>query len=288
MTAPITSNPALRLADGVLVINLEQRPERLEHFEIMARPISVLNGWERIPAVNGVDIPGYGKPPWFRNRQRDKCWAGRAGCTLSHRKAIEHARDMGWNSVLILEDDIQLGESFETGVMDFIRTTHACAKPWHACFLGFSQQVGPCIKLHDLDASTAVYQIFGCTGTFAYLLKRESFDWLLANLPTAETIWHWVSRHRAIDRWYARNLSGQFTVHAVSPNLIGHYSSFSDIGQRAGANLLTDASETNQHARLQPGSNMTFRIRSWILRARFLFTRTANRIQGSLKHKRGF
>jgi hypothetical protein len=272
----------------VLVINLDHRPERLEHFAEIASLTSVLDGWQRVPAVNGIELPGYGRPPWFRNGKRDKCWAGRAGCTLSHRKAIEHARDMGWNSVLILEDDVQLGESFEAGVRSFIDGTAAQPNPWLVCFLGFSQQVGPSLKLYPLDEARAVYQIFGCTGTFAYLLQRDSFDWLLANLPTAQTIWPWVAKHRAIDRWYARNLSGRFAVHAVSPNLIGHYSSFSDIGQRAGAHLVIEEVASDSHGRLRACGPLAYRAIAGLLQVRFILTRLANRLQCVMKRKRGF
>jgi len=288
MTAASPSPPPLRLADGVLVINLDQRPERLERFGEMARLTGVLDGWQRIAAVNGVELPGYGRPPWFRQRKRDKCWAGRAGCTLSHRKAIAYARDMGWSSVLILEDDVQPGEAFDAAVKSFLDGLAACPNPWNVCYLGLSQQVGPSLKLRQLDGIRALYQIFGCTGTFAYILKRDSFEWLLANLPTAETIWTWVARHRAIDRWYARNLSGRFTVHAVSPSLIGHYSSFSDIGQRAGANLLVEESEPEHHEHLLPCGTVAYHIRAGLLRVRFLLAKLFNRIQGPLKRKQGF
>ncbi len=288
MNSPGKSNPASRLADGVLVINLDHRPERMERFAAMADLTEMLRGWERLPAVNGVGLSDYGRPPWFRQRSRDKCWAGRAGCTLSHRKAIEHARDMGWESVLILEDDIQPGESFAAAARDFLTKTAALTLPWSACYLGLSQQVGPCRKLANLDDARSLYQVFGCTGTFAYILRRDSYDWLLEQLPTVETVWAWVARHRAIDRWYARNLSRRFTVLAVSPNLIGHYSSFSDIGQRAGASLPSEETETDVPAHLHPCGTAAFHLRSGYLRCRFLITRLVNRLQAVIKRRRGF
>jgi len=288
MTAPSSAPPTLRLADGVLVINLDQRPERLERFAKMASLTRVLDGWQRIPAVNGMELPGYGAPPWFRQRHRDKCWAGRAGCTLSHRKAIAHAHAAGWNSVLILEDDVEPGEAFDAAVLSFLAGSAACPNPWQMCFLGLSQQVGPSLKLRRLDDTRTLYQIFGCTGTFAYLVKRNSFEWLLANLPTEETIWAWVARHRAIDRWYARNLSGHLTVYAVSPGLIGHYSSFSDIGQRAGAHLVVTQSEADHQAHLHACGMIVYHLRAGLLRVRFLLTKGVNRVQCMLKRQHGF
>ena len=284
MTAPTPTPPAPRLADGVLVINLD----RLQRFAEMASLTRVLDGWQRLPAVNGAELPGYGQPPWFRQRPRDKCWAGRAGCTLSHRAAIAHAHAAGWDSVLILEDDVEPGAAFDAAVRSFRAGSAACPDPWQVCFLGLSQQVGPSRKLRQLDEVRSLYQIFGCTGTFAYLVKREAFGWLLANLPTAETIWAWVARHRAIDRWYARNLSGQLTVHAVSPGLIGHYTSFSDIGQRAGAHLVVSESEPGHQAPLQPCGPVAYHLRAALLRLRFFLTKLVNRVQGSLKRQRGF
>jgi len=288
MTTPTPPAPALRLADGVLVINLDQRPERLERFAAMAALTRVLDGWQRIPAVNGVELPGYGQRPWFRQRKRDKCWAGRAGCTLSHRKAIAYAKDMGWSSVLILEDDVQPADAFDAAVASFLVGSAACPNSWNICFLGLSQQVGPSLQLRRLDEDRSLYQIFGCTGTFAYILKRDSFDWLLAKLPTADRVWTWVARHRAIDRWYARNLSARFTVHAVSPSLIGHYSSFSDIGQRAGAHLVVEEAAPEHHAHLQPCGAAAYQLQAALLRVRFLITKLINRIQGAIKLRLGF
>lgn len=288
MTSPSPVAPAHRLADGVLVINLDQRPERLERFAEMARLTRVLDGWQRLRAVNGMELSGYGLAPWFRQRHRDKCWAGRAGCTLSHRMAIAHAHAAGWDSVLILEDDVEPGEAFDAAVRSFLAGSAACPNPWQVCFLGLSQQVGPALSLQRLDDTRSLYQIFGCTGTFAYLVKREAFEWLLANLPTAETIWPWVARHRAIDRWYARNLSGHLTVHAVSPGLIGHYTSFSDIGQRAGAHLVVTQSEPDHQAHLQPCGAIVYHLRASLLRIRFALTKGVNRVQGVLKRQRGF
>lgn len=279
---------ASRLADGVLVINLDQRAERLDRFAAMAATQPLLAGWQRLAAVNGTALPGYGQAPWFRGRQRDKCWAGRAGCTLSHRKAIEHARDMGWDRVLIMEDDVALGPTFAADAADLLATLKAGARDWAMCYLGASKPIGPCRKAADLGGGRTLYQIFGCNGTFAYLMERRAFDWVLAHLPTADTVWPWVYQHRAIDRWYARNLSRQFLVHSVSPNLIGHYASFSDIGQRAGADVgVTEAATTDTHP-LRPTSDAAFHLLTRLLRVQFRLAGAVSRIRCALARRRGF
>ena len=232
MTEEVPATPPARLADGVLIINLDHRPERLKRFAELAESAPYLHGWQRIAAVNGVDLPGYGKTPWFRNRQRDKCWAGRAGCILSHRKALLHARDAGWERVLILEDDVRFAADFSAGI-DTLRTClRAPGLEWGVCYLGFIRSLGPCLRVADLWGNRALFRVFGCYTTHAYLVKRETYQWILDRLPDERSVWTWVARHRAIDRWYARHLSERFNVLAVAPGLCGQASDFSDIGQR--------------------------------------------------------
>jgi len=231
MTAFKPAPAARRLADGVLVINLDHRPERLEHFANLAQSQPALQGWERLAAVNGVDIPGYGKPPWFRHGKRDKSWAGRAGCVLSHRAAIVHARSQGWQSVLILEDDVDFAADFSQLAAALDERLHDLESQWQACYLGYTRTVEPSRKVAELPSSHVLHEVFGCYTTHAYLLKNETFDWLLAQLPDADTIWSWLACHRAIDRWYSRNLTPRYAVMAVAPGIVGQYSDFSDIGQ---------------------------------------------------------
>jgi len=187
--------------------------------------------------------------------------------------------------VLILEDDVLADESFAADAAAFL--AKAAADPaWGVCFLGWSQQIGPAKRLFGLREPRAVYQVFGCIGAFAYLVKREHYDWLLAGLPTPETVWPWIAAHRAVDRWYARNLSTRCTLWAVSPNLIGHYASFSDIGQRAGPDLpLADGGEDG--LRLEPSGPAAFAIRAGLLRARFGLAAWVDLAAGALRRLRG-
>ena len=218
------------MIDGVLVVNLDNRPDRWQDVQNRTAGFIPVHQLHRLSATLGAALPGFGEPPWFRGRKRDKTWAGRAGCTLAHRAAIEHARQQGWRTVLILEDDIEL----EAALADVLAALPAAlqASDWDVCYLGFTDPVSPYHTLADLPAGHSLCAVTGCNTAHAYLLRDSTYDKLLGKLPTAETIWPWISRHRAIDRWYYRNLARYFKVCAVSPAVINQQGGFSDITQR--------------------------------------------------------
>lgn len=213
----------------MLLINLDSRPDRLARFREQAAVVPALAGWQRLAAVAGTELPGYGESPWFRGGNRDRVWAGRAGCVLSHRSAIAQARERGWRSVLILEDDVE----FDAALDAALRTPALTAAPWDICYLGYSRCLAPVRRLAALDDAASLYAVQGAYTTHAYLLRDSLYDWLLQQLPEAAGVWPWLARHRAIDRWYARHLAARFQVVAVSPTRVWQFSDFSDIGQRA-------------------------------------------------------
>jgi hypothetical protein len=274
--------------DGVVVINLDHRPERLARFAKDARLHSSLRNWERIPAINGQQLPGYGEKPWFREGSRDKGWAGRAGCTLSHRQAILTAKANGWRNVLIFEDDVEFGPHFDRELQAVLQTLDTRAPDWSACFLGVSKPIGPGRCLGALNAGQHVFELYGCIGAFAYILKADIYDWALARLPDAHSIWPWVARHRAIDRWYARNLTPSFKITAISPSLVGHYTSFSDIGQRPGAVISKDAATSDHSQPIIGCSRIRYVLNREWLRARFRLSNYTNRLRAWLKQQQGF
>lgn len=216
--------------DGVLVINLEQRQERLDEISTKLASVKALPTWQRLPAVWGMDLQGFGEAPWFRNGKRDRSWAGRAGCILSHRHTIIQAKQNGWKNVLILEDDAVFDDSLDQVIRSIPEDG------WDACYLGYTDPIPPYGTPTPLNETHQLIPVFGCYTTHAYVLRSTTFDWLLEQLPDEDSIWSWVSQHRAIDRWYSRHLSEKFRVTAISPGVIGQITDFSDIGQREGDN----------------------------------------------------
>jgi hypothetical protein len=220
------------LTDGIGVINLDARPERWALIQTAFTSLGYDKPLERIPAVRGLDLPGYGSSPWFRGRARDKAWAGRAGCTLSHRKAISHAKAQHWKSVLILEDDAEFSPDFPQQAAILKRVLEDNDELWQICYLGISQASKPFRLIGRLSTHRALYGLFGGSTAHAYIVRQDAYNRLLDELPDDITIWRWLSRNRAVDRWYSRNLSRFFKVVAVAPGLIGQYADYSDIGQR--------------------------------------------------------
>jgi len=269
-----------RMVDGVLVVNLDNRPDRWQDLQAVTAAVVPADKLHRLPATLGAALPGFGALPWFHGRKRDRTWAGRAGCTLSHRAAIAHARQQGWRTVLILEDDIEL----EPALAEVLAELPAAlqASDWDVCYLGFTDPVSPYRTLADLPDGHSLCAVSGCSTTHAYLLRDSSFELLLEKLPTADTIWHWISRHRAIDRWYYRNLARYFKVCAVSPAVINQQGGFSDITQR-----LHEKVHTTRVPDARQGA-LTFRLLGTLRWLEYRLAEPRDWLRGHIKQVRGF
>lgn len=215
--------------DAVLVINLDHRIERWEQLRIDIADLIPPGKLHRVSAVLGSEIPGFGKPPWFRGGNRAKTWAGRGGCVLAHRRALEMAKRAGWERILILEDDAVFDEKF-AAELDSLETALFKSKiDWDICYLGFTEPQGPFNTLARLSETRQLARIYGCKCTHAYIVNAPLRDWVIDQLPDESTIWSWLSVNRAIDRWYLSTLGKHFQVLAVSPSIIRQKDDFSDI-----------------------------------------------------------
>ena len=180
---PQTIGATLPPGTGVCVINLDSRTDRWETFQREILPQFEGLQVDRISATLGTQIPGYGKAPYFRGRKRDRTWAARGGCTLSHRNAMLHAKAKGWSHLLILEDDITIET---TPAPEFLNALQNAFQSMHfdVCYLGFTDPVAPFRQLVELGSGYALHQVFGCSTTHAYLLSTHAMDCMLAALPT--------------------------------------------------------------------------------------------------------
>lgn len=272
---------AFALVEGILVINLDDRPDRWQSLLLEAGRHIDETRLERLSAIRGTTLPDYGRPPLFRGRRRDRTWAGRAGCALSHREAIAVAARRGWRSVLILEDDVTFAADFDAEATRLARALRELR--WDICYLGFTDPIGPFRQLSALTPPSALYQLYGCNTTHAYIVRDTAYAKLLELLPTEETIWPWLTRHRAIDRWYARTLSRHFTVVAVSPSIINQDDGVSDITGRANDNDYQTAIQSSHTP-----AGMPYEFARVLRRLHFSLSGSYDALRGQIKRLRGF
>ena len=217
--------------DGCIVINL---PHRTDRWELFQQQIPLLNTLglkpERMDALYGRHLPGFGARPWFTKRiseKRANAWAGKAGATLSHRNALTIAQARGWKNVLILEDDVQFEGTLREQWPQLLETLGKLPDNWVALYLFGSNPSQP-IRVTQVSPSTSCYEIGGAIGAVAYVVNGKAFDLLLAGLPHPSKIWHWTARHKTIDRWYSRQFCLLGRVFAMSPFGIAHLETPSD------------------------------------------------------------
>ena len=224
-------NSANIVSIGAVVINLDTRADRWTSFEREVSPFFTEVPVVRLSAIHGESLPGYGLRPWFRGRKRDRTWAGRAGCVLSHRKALELALEKGWRYALILEDDVQVMADVKRLMPKIIQSLAQVG--WGVCYLGYTNPTGPARPMVSVADSFSMLQVYGCSATHAYVVKGSQINYLLNNLPTERDVWLWLSRHRAIDAWYSRHLSKLLTVVALNQSIFIQRQSASDITGQA-------------------------------------------------------
>lgn len=222
-----TTSPWDRI-DAAPVINLDSRPERWEHFKKSAKGIIPDEKLIRFSASMGVDIPGYGIPPWFRGKTTDSRWAARAGCTLSHQRTTTLAKENEWNTILILEDDADFSATNRNELSKTLDELLSDQFSWDVCYLGFSKTKGPSRHIGRIG-NHDVFEVSGCSATHAYLLNSKARDWIIEKLPAVDRIWPWIALHRVIDRWYSWNMSLDLKIIAVSPSIITQSEGYSDL-----------------------------------------------------------
>lgn len=183
--------------DAVIVINLDTRPDRWEYFQKINAGKVPPEKLHRLSAVNGRELPSYGKAPWFTTRtgERARIWGGVGGCILSHRNALRMVVEKGWRNALIVEDDVSLPETREQWV-ELVDASRRMRGAWFL-YLGYGQS-----RPYARRLSGNLWRSEGVLATFAYLLPAETCAAILPHLPQDDELWAWVARYRAIDTWY--------------------------------------------------------------------------------------
>ncbi len=181
----------------VLYINLDERKDRCAQVE---KELACFGGRiERLPATRHA--------------------TGGIGCTMSHIRALQRAKDAEWPNVLIVEDDFQWTNR-EEGIPCLDRLLQ---NPYDVIVLG-----GAAVKC---DAKT--YRLQSCQTTTAYVVASAYYDTLIHNFKEGLAGFLRTNDYGtyALDQYWKR-LQPNGLWYIVRPSVCTQRPGYSDIEKR--------------------------------------------------------
>ena len=124
------------------------------------------------------------------------------GCTLSHRRIVQLARDQGLDNVLVFEDDA----IFLEGTAWCLRQSLAelADRPWDLLYLGGCRWGQPSPRAAGCE-HLEVPDVITCSHALAY--HHTVYDQILADLPaTVAEMAVWRTAHHTIDQYLTTSL----------------------------------------------------------------------------------
>lgn len=188
----------------ILCINLEHRPDRLAHVTEEFRVLGV--EFERFNAI--------------------KTTAGNVGCTFSHIRCIELAKQRGYPWVFVSEDDI----SFTNPALflEKLGELHTADVPWDVLIVG-GNNCPPFVQISDFAV-----RVFNIQTTTGYIVKSHYYDTLIDNFKTGlQSLIREPHRKKefSIDiYWKSLQQTGMWIL-LIPPTVI-QYTDYSDIEGR--------------------------------------------------------
>lgn len=191
-----------RLFEGVILINLDSRPDRLARsLEELARQ-GVGDCVTRLSAVRHDN--------------------GLFGCSLSHVEAVHQARARGWRSVLILEDDIRFVEGFARAAPPAF--DELATRDWGLF------QLGAMIEPRYMQTvSPHLFRYWRGHAAHAVALHARTYDFVLGDYICALDRGNWDQRmHVPFDEYINNRLACFFPAYGSRKLLVSQHSGRSD------------------------------------------------------------
>lgn len=191
--------------EHTLFINLDHRKDRLEHVEKELEKMGI-NG-ERFNAI--------------------KTASGAIGCTLSHIKCLEIAKERDYEQVFICEDDITFTnpDLFKQNIEKFCMNEDIM---WDVLIIG-GNNVPPYKQYYDYAA-----RVFNCQTTTGYIVKQEFYNTMIKNFKEGVAN---LMRDPANKRMFAidiywKKLQMENFWYMITPPTVTQYENYSDIENR--------------------------------------------------------
>lgn len=207
------------ILQNTFYINLEHRNDRLQHVQNELKKIGIKG--ERFNAI--------------------KTKSGAVGCTLSHIKCLELAKERNYEEVFICEDDI----TFTNPKLLLENLQKFCDNEdimWDVLIIG-GNNVPPYKQYYDYCA-----RVFNCQTTTGYIVKQDFYDIMIKNFK--EGVSNLMKntenkREFAIDIYW-KKLQMENFWYMITPPTVTQYENYSDIEEKHTNydNLLLDMDKT--------------------------------------------
>ena len=202
-------------------INLDSRPDRKSWCESQLQSIGLQsNRFNAIKLQNGA-----------------------IGCSMSHLKCLQIAKEKGWDHLLMVEDDIEFTnpELLKTQFEKFLKNTPK--NDWDVVIIA-----GNNMPPYEIIADYCV-KVTKCQTTTSYLVNGHYFDTLIANIKDGiALLMKEPHNHRiyAIDKYWFR-LQQKDRWFLITPLTVTQRQDYSDIEQRITnyTNVMLDLDKKN-------------------------------------------
>jgi GR25 family glycosyltransferase involved in LPS biosynthesis len=195
----------MELLKHTFYINLEERKDRLHHIENELNKMEIKG--ERINAV--------------------KSKQGNIGCTLSHIRAIETAKQRGYKQVCIMEDDIKFTnpELFKKQLKKFSENIEI---QWDILLLA-ANVAPPHQSIEDYCS-----RVFNAQTTGSYIVKQHMYDVLINNFKESAKLQMQNPVEKGMFNPYAidihwKKLQYSYFWYIITPLTVTQIQGYSDI-----------------------------------------------------------
>ena len=144
----------------IFYINLQHRIDRKQHVENELTKIGLTN----FTRFNAIKMPN-----------------GALGCSMSHLKCIQLAKENNWPHILIVEDDIEFLDpnTFINQANKFLQTIDK----WDVLLLAGNN----IMPYKTIDNNNSCVKVSGCLTTTGYLVSSHYYDKLIQNIKMGIT-----------------------------------------------------------------------------------------------------
>ncbi len=190
-----------RLIEGAALINLDRRPERLQQAIRELRDHGLDGHVSRLAAYEHEH--------------------GMYGCSRSHVAVVCHARQQGWRSVLILEDDIKFASCFAEEAPQVLEDLEK--RDWGVFQFGVMK---PGVEAF---VTPRLFQFRCGAGAHATLLHERTYDYLIGHYICEPDRGNWdAPKHYPFDEYVNNCLPQLFPTYGAARLLISQHAGRSD------------------------------------------------------------